>query len=136
MQVVVSCSNCEAEFRAMATTTREIVHVRRLLGNFDVFFITPTLFTCDNQSAMKIATNPVFHARTKHIEINCYFTRQYFTSDTKSLSYIRSEEQIEHLFTKPHATTRFGALLANSCCLTHHESEGVLVVVGVKYILY
>jgi len=95
----------------MTTTTWEIVHVRRLLANFGVFLIHPTPLTCDNQSAIKIATNPVFHERTKHIEIDCYFTRQYFTLGTISLPYIRSEDQIADFFMKSHTTMRFGALL-------------------------
>ena len=97
---VVSCSNCETEFRDLATTTKEIVHVRRLLVDFT-----------DNQSVVKIAINPVFHERMEHIEIDCYFTRQYFTSATISLPYIRSDEQIAEFFTKLHTTVRFGAML-------------------------
>jgi len=52
-QYVVSCSSCEAEFRVMATTTREIVHVRRLLADFDIFLTTLTPLTYDNQSSVQ-----------------------------------------------------------------------------------
>ena len=76
----------------MATTTRNIVHVKRLLADFGVFLTDPTPLTCDNQSAKKIVSNLVFHERTKRIEIDCYFTRQHFTSGTISLPYMRSEE--------------------------------------------
>ena len=99
-----------AEIRALAAPTREIVRVRRLVVDFRVFLIAPTLLTCDNQSAVKIATNSVFHKRTKHIEIDCSFTHQHFTSGTISLPYIRSEKQIVDFFTKLHTTTRFGTL--------------------------
>ena len=67
---------------AIAITTREIVHVKKLLADFGVSLTIPTTLACDNQSAVKIATNPVFHERTKHIEINCYLTRHHFTSGT------------------------------------------------------
>ena len=69
---VVSCSSCETEFGAITTTIREIVHVMRLLADFGVFLIAFTPLTCDNQSAVKIAT--VFCERTKHIKIDRYFT--------------------------------------------------------------
>jgi len=82
----------EAKFRAMATTIREIVHVREFLADFGVFLTALTPLACDNQSVVKIATNPVFHVRTKYIEIDCYFTPQHFTSGTISLSYFRLEE--------------------------------------------
>ena len=72
----------------MATTTREIIHVRRLLADFGVFLMHPTPRTYDSQSAIKISTNPVIHERTKHIEIDCYITRQHFTSGTISLLYV------------------------------------------------
>jgi len=60
-QDVVSCSSCEVEFRAMATTTWEIVPVKRFLADFGVFLTNLTPLACDNQNAIKIATNLVCH---------------------------------------------------------------------------
>jgi len=45
----------------MTAATREIVHVMRLLADFGVFLIVFTLFACEKQSSVKIATNSVFH---------------------------------------------------------------------------
>ena len=66
----------------MTPNTREIVHVRRFLADFSVFLTVLKPLACDNQSAIKIATNPVFHERTKHIEIYCslaFHFRYYIT---------------------------------------------------------
>ena len=89
----------------MATTIREIVHVRRLLADFGVFLTAPTPLTCDNQSAIKIVTNPVFHERTKHIEIDCYFTRQHFTSVLYH-SYIFAQRSILQTSLRSHIIQR------------------------------
>ena len=76
-QTVVSCSFTEAEYRAMATTTKEIIWLTRLLQDFGVTNTAPMSLFCDNQAAIHIATNPVFHDRTKHIEIYCHFIWQH-----------------------------------------------------------
>jgi len=85
----------------MATITREIVHVRRLLADLSASLTPPIL--SDNQSVVKITTNT-------DIEIDCHFTRQHFISSSISLPYIRLEEQIADFFTKSHIIVRFGEL--------------------------
>ncbi|XP_042426160.1 uncharacterized mitochondrial protein AtMg00810-like [Zingiber officinale] len=69
-QDVISRSSIEAEYRAMATATCEIVWLRWLLADIGVFLQKPTALHCDNQSVIQIARNTVFHERTKHIEID------------------------------------------------------------------
>ncbi|XP_022014725.1 uncharacterized mitochondrial protein AtMg00810-like [Helianthus annuus] len=75
-QSVVSRSSTEAEYRAMANTVSEIVWMRWLLGLLGVPPIGPTPLFCDNQAARHIANNPVFHERTKHVEMDCYFVKE------------------------------------------------------------
>lgn len=57
----------------MAGTVSEVLWLRLLLKDFDVMQPGPVMLFCDNQAAHHIANNPVFHERTKHIEIDCYF---------------------------------------------------------------
>ncbi|KAJ9552816.1 LOW QUALITY PROTEIN: hypothetical protein OSB04_016861 [Centaurea solstitialis] len=103
----VSRSSTEAEYRAIAVTTCEIVWLSWLLVDMGVDVSQPTPLHYDNKSVMQIAKNSVFHERTKHIEINCYFTRQHLQLGTISLPFIPSALQIADIFTKALSTSRF-----------------------------
>ena len=110
-QDVISRSSTEAEYRAMATTTCEIVWFRWLLADLGVTLHHPTPLYCDNQSSIQIARNSVFHERTKHIEIDCHYTRHHLQLGTITLPYVPSSLQIVDLFTKAHSTSRFRFLV-------------------------
>lgn len=69
-QSTIYRSSAEAEYKAMAATTSELVWLQQLLSNFSVKLHDSSLLFCDNQAVIHIATNP-----TKHIEIDCLFVR-------------------------------------------------------------
>lgn len=75
-QGTISRSSAKAEYRAMAPATSEIVWLCALLTSLGVKQIYETQLFCDNTTVIHIATNAVFHERTKHIEIDCYFVRE------------------------------------------------------------
>ncbi|XP_028098592.1 uncharacterized protein LOC114298267 [Camellia sinensis] len=77
-----------------------------------IFHSSATNLYCDNQSAIQIAHNDVFHDRTEHIKINCHFIRQHVTQGTVRLLFVTSTEQTVDLFTKAHLPGRFSDLLA------------------------
>ncbi|XP_074304226.1 uncharacterized protein LOC141638943 [Silene latifolia] len=88
-QNIVSLSSAEAEYRSMAATTCEIKWLRGLLKFLGVSVSSPAVLRCDSQSALSLARNPVFHARTKHIEVDCHFVRDGY-SRWNCLSHVYS----------------------------------------------
>lgn len=87
-QGTISESSSEAEYRAMAQASAEVTWLVRLLEELGVSGLKPIKLHCDNQSALQIAKNPVFHERTKHIEIDCHFTRNKVMEGLIELCYL------------------------------------------------
>ena len=87
---IVSHSSVEAEYRALAITTSELVWLCQLLKDFCINIPTLVLLFCNNQTAIHIASNPTFHKCTKHIEIDCHFVRDKVSVGLIKLIAIRS----------------------------------------------
>ncbi|WZY77861.1 hypothetical protein YC2023_024245 [Brassica napus] len=99
-QKVISCSSAEAEYRAMLKLTNELVWIKGILKHLEIEQSTPMTMHCDNQAAIHIASNSVFHERTKHIEVDCHKVRQMIILGVILPCYTRSEDQLADVFTK------------------------------------
>ncbi|KAL6550635.1 hypothetical protein OROMI_021123 [Orobanche minor] len=75
-QRCVALSSCEAEFMAATMTACQGIWLRRFLSEITGQNVPPVMMHVDNQSALELMTNPVFHGRSKHIDIRFHFIRE------------------------------------------------------------
>ncbi|XP_043717779.1 uncharacterized mitochondrial protein AtMg00810-like [Telopea speciosissima] len=99
-QVTLSCSSAEAEYRAMAVTTCELTWLTYLLRDLGLPPPVRIPLYCGNQATLHIAANPVYHERTKHIELDCHVVREKLQQDLICTLKISSLDQLADLFTK------------------------------------
>ena len=98
-QDTVALSSTEAEYRAMTKVLKEMKWVKGLLHDFGIS-TGPMTLRCDNQSAIYLTANPVFHERTKHIEAECHFIRDHIINGTIITKHVTSVDQLADILTK------------------------------------
>ena len=118
-QTVVACSSTEAKYRAMVVTTADLYWIHMLLKNLYVPLRSPPTLWCDNAGALAIASNPVFHTRTKHIEVDYHFIWEKVFNKDLFLQFTATGDQRADTFTKGLSAPRFTVLrdklLVTSC---------------------
>jgi hypothetical protein len=102
----VALSTAEAEYIAAGACCTQILYMKQTLLDYGVVLENIPLL-CDNESAVKIANNPVQHSRTKHIDICHHFLRDHVAKGDIILEGVRSEDQLADIFTKPLEKTHF-----------------------------
>ncbi|WVZ48786.1 hypothetical protein U9M48_000195 [Paspalum notatum var. saurae] len=111
-QATVSRSSTEAEYKAMANATAEIIWIQTLLKELGLDSPKSARLWCDNLGATYLSANPVFHARTKHIEVDYHFVRERVAQRLLDIQIISTHDQIADGLTKVLSTTK----LRGFCC--------------------
>jgi histone deacetylase 1/2 len=100
-QSTVSRSSTESEYKALANATAELICVQSLLQELRISQARPPVLWCDNIGATYLSSNPVFHARTKHIEVDFHFVCERVNQKQLQIRFISSKDQVADIFIKP-----------------------------------
>lgn len=99
-QSTISCSSTKSEYRALRSITCELIWILKLLHDLGIKTNLPVDIFCDNESAIKLALNPVFHEKTKHFEIDLHFVREKIENGILKVNKIVSSNQNADILTK------------------------------------
>lgn len=110
-QLVVARSSAEAEYCAMTSAVCELFWLKNFLADLGFPHVTPMQLFCDNQVAKHIASNSVFHKRTKHI-VDCHYIRQQVQAKFIQPRHVCSHDQLVDVLTKVLPSTQFHRLLS------------------------
>jgi hypothetical protein len=102
----VALSTAEAEYISVGNCCAQLLWMKQTLLDYGISFKNVPLM-CDNENAVKLATNPNQHTRTKHIDIRHHFLRDHVEKEDISIYFIGTDNQLADIFTKPLDEPRF-----------------------------
>jgi len=106
-QSSIALSTTEAEYIAACSASCEAIWLRKLLTSLFDLEMEATTILCDNQSCIKMTENPVFHDKSKHIEIRYHYIRDMVQRGAIKLQYVSTDEQVVDVLTKPLSRVKF-----------------------------
>ncbi|UYV81752.1 hypothetical protein LAZ67_20002198 [Cordylochernes scorpioides] len=122
-QPIIALSTTESEYIAACSAAKELIWIRRLLQAIGCDITKETELYIDNQAAIKLVENPVFHKRTKHIDVRYHFIRSKHEEGELKVHHVCSSEQLADIMTKPLPRNQFHYLRG---LLNILDREGVL----------
>ncbi|GJR47086.1 putative ribonuclease H-like domain-containing protein [Tanacetum coccineum] len=111
-QTIVATSTTEAEYVAAANCCGQVLWVQNQLLDYGFNFMN-TKIHIDNESTICIVKNPVYHSKTKHIEIRHHFIRDCYEKKLISVEKIHTDLNVADLLTKPFDGPRFNYLVVS-----------------------
>lgn len=95
----------------MAAACCELTWLQNLFQDLQIQDQGPATLFCNNQAALHIAANPIFHEQTRHIEIDYHFVRDKIMEGKLTTKFVPSSSQLADIFTKALRKERFHSLL-------------------------
>ncbi|KAK6159728.1 hypothetical protein DH2020_003109 [Rehmannia glutinosa] len=120
-QTTISRSTTEAEYRILGVTVCELKWLSYLAVDFHVPMSLPIPLWCDNQAALHIVANPIFHEQTKHLDIDCHVVRNSYKDGFVLPQKVASHLQLADLFTKLLGKSGFFPLVSKLGMLDFHH---------------
>jgi hypothetical protein len=108
-QNFVALSTSEAEYIASGHCCAQLLWMRQTLRDYG-YKLSKVPLLCDNESAIRMADNPVEHSCTKHIDIRYHFLRDHQQKGDIEIAYVNTNHQLVDIFTKPQDEKTFSKL--------------------------
>jgi hypothetical protein len=105
----VALSTTEAEYIVVGHCCAHLLWMRQTLRDYD-YKLSKVPLQCDNESAIRMADNPIEHSRTKHIDIRYHFLRDHQQRGDIEIAYVSTHNQLADIFTKPLDKNTFSKL--------------------------
>ena len=106
-QTSVALSTTEEKYIAACSASSKVVWLQKLLARLFDIDLEVTCIFCDNQSCIKLSENPVFHDKSKHVEIKYHYIRDLVQKGVMKLQYIGTDQQITDVLTKTLSKVKF-----------------------------
>ncbi|GJY69361.1 putative ribonuclease H-like domain-containing protein [Tanacetum coccineum] len=123
-QTIVATSTTEAEYVAAANCCGQILWIQNQLLDYGFNYMNTKIYI-DNESTICIVKNPVFHSKTKHIEIRHHFIRDAYENKLIQVQKIHTDNNVADLLTKAFDGPRFNFLVVNIGMAKHGFKDGL-----------